>query len=88
MALLLAAAGSSGGSGSGSATAGIGLLVFLGLAAACFFLFRSMTKQLKKVPDSFDEPRLPEPADPADDALAAAALQHPQQTSERPDASR
>ena len=69
--LLLAAASSTAGTaGQKPATAGLGLLVFLALAAVCFFLFRSMNKQIKKVPDSFDEPRLPEPADPADDALA------------------
>lgn len=55
---------------SNAPTAGLGLLVFLALAAACVFLFRSMNKQLKKVPDRFEEERLPEPADPADDALA------------------
>ena len=33
----------------------IGFLVVLGLAVACFLLFRSMTKHLRKVPKSFDE---------------------------------
>lgn len=53
---------------------GIGLVVILGLIAACVFLFRSLNKQLRKLPPTFDAtepPRLPEPADPADDALAA-----------------
>jgi uncharacterized iron-regulated membrane protein len=58
-----------------NASSGLGLLVVLALVVACVFLFRSLTKQLKKLPPTFDAvepPRLPEPADPADDALAAA----------------
>jgi hypothetical protein len=54
---------------------GIGLVVILALIAATIFLFRSLSRQLKKLPPTFDadnEPRLPEPADPRDDALAAA----------------
>ena len=34
----------------------IGLLVVLVLCALCVLLFRSMTKQLKRVPSSFDTP--------------------------------
>jgi hypothetical protein len=34
----------------------IGLLVILLLGVAVFFLLRSFTRQLKKVPDSFDPP--------------------------------
>jgi len=33
----------------------IGFLVVLGLAVACFLLFRSMNKHLRKVPESFDD---------------------------------
>lgn len=33
----------------------IGFLVVLALAGACFLLFRSMSKHLRKVPKSFDE---------------------------------
>jgi hypothetical protein len=54
---------------------GIGLVVILALIGGSIFLFRSLTKQLKKLPPTFDpgnEQRLPEPADPRDDALAAA----------------
>lgn len=54
---------------------GLGLLIILALIVACIFLFRSLNHQLKKLPPTFDAeepPRLPEPADPADDALAAA----------------
>lgn len=45
----------------------IGLLVILLLGIATFFLLRSFTRQLKKVPDTFDAP---EPA-PAGSAGAA-----------------
>jgi hypothetical protein len=34
----------------------IGFLVVLGLVVACVFLFRSMTRHLRKVPKTFDEP--------------------------------
>lgn len=57
------------------------LVIILALITACVFLFRSMSKQLKKVPRSFDEPHLPEPADPADDATAL--LPHPDQPAGR-----
>ena len=40
----------SGGLGAGM----IGFLVVLVLVAACVFLFRSMSKHLRKVPKSFD----------------------------------
>ena len=43
----------------------LGLVVILFLAAAMVFLYRSMTKQLKKVPASFDPPA--EEAEPEDD---------------------
>jgi hypothetical protein len=52
-------------------SSGFGLLIFVLLVAAVIFLFRSMNKQLRRVPPTFDE-HLPEPADPADDAVAAA----------------
>lgn len=34
----------------------LGLLVISLLALAAFFLFRSMTKQIRKIPPSFDPP--------------------------------
>ena len=38
-------------------TAGlIGFLVILALVVAAVFLFRSMTKHMRRVPDRFDEP--------------------------------
>lgn len=37
----------------------IGFLVVLVLAIGAVFLFRSMTKHLRKVPESFDKPQLP-----------------------------
>ena len=54
---------------------GIGLVIILALAGASVFLFRSMSKKLRRLPPTFDAeepPRLPEPPDPADDAVAAA----------------
>ena len=33
----------------------IGFLVVLGLVVACVFLFRSMSRHLRKVPKSFDD---------------------------------
>ena len=43
--------------GSGGLGAGfIAFLVVLALVASCFFLFRSMTRHLRKVPPSFDPP--------------------------------
>jgi hypothetical protein len=71
-------------------SSGFGLVIFLLLVAAVIFLFRSMNKQLRRVPPTFDE-RLPEPADPADDAVAAARGEAPRadqavdQGIERPD---
>jgi hypothetical protein len=34
----------------------IAFVVVLALAIACYFLFRSMSRHLKKVPASFDQP--------------------------------
>jgi hypothetical protein len=49
----------------------IGFLVVLGLVVAAIFLFRSMSKHLRKVPSSFDDPNnnphstvTPPPKDP------------------------
>lgn len=42
----------------------VGLLVVLVLGAVCVFLFRSMTKQLRRVPRSFDPPPAPTSAPP------------------------
>lgn len=44
----------------------IGLLIVVVLLIATLFLLRSMNKQLKKVPDSFD-PKDPEPDQAADE---------------------
>lgn len=44
-------------SGSGDLGAGfIAFVVVVVLAIACYFLFRSMTRHLRKVPASFDPP--------------------------------
>ncbi|OBK16082.1 hypothetical protein [Mycobacterium asiaticum] len=48
----------------------IGLVVVVLLIVATFFLVRSMNKQLKKVPESFD-PQHPEPDQAADDGTDA-----------------
>jgi len=50
--------------GDGALGAGfIAFLVVVALSVACYFLFRSMTRHLGKVPKSFDRPP---PADPDD----------------------
>ena len=56
---------------SGGLGAGLtGFLVTIGLVVACVFLFRSMSKHLRKVPKSFDETNeeatTPPPRDPGD----------------------
>lgn len=44
-------------SGDGALGAGfIAFMVVVALSVACYFLFRSMTKHLRKVPASFDPP--------------------------------
>jgi hypothetical protein len=44
-------------SGDGALGAGfIAFIVVVALSVACYFLFRSMTKHLRKVPASFDPP--------------------------------
>ncbi|GAA4540365.1 hypothetical protein [Mycobacterium paraffinicum] len=48
----------------------IGLLIVVVLLIATLFLLRSMNKQLKKVPDSFD-PKHPEPDQAADEGTDA-----------------
>ncbi|OBI93218.1 hypothetical protein [Mycobacterium asiaticum] len=48
----------------------IGLVVVVLLIVATFFLVRSMNKQLKKVPESFDRQH-PEPDQAADDGTDA-----------------
>jgi hypothetical protein len=43
--------------GDGALGAGfIAFIVVLALSVACYFLFRSMTRHLRKVPASFDPP--------------------------------
>jgi hypothetical protein len=43
--------------GSGGLGAGfIAFVVVLALVISCFFLFRSMTRHLRKVPPTFDSP--------------------------------
>jgi hypothetical protein len=49
----------------------IGFLVVLVLVIAVYFLYRSMNRHLKNVPDTFDpmgQVRVPEPAEPAQPA--------------------
>jgi hypothetical protein len=48
----------------------LGLLVIVLLLVATLFLLRSMNRQLKKVPDSFD-PQHPEPDQAADEGTDA-----------------
>lgn len=45
----------------------IALVVILLLAIACYFLFRSMTRHLRKVREQFPETKRSEPADPRDE---------------------
>jgi hypothetical protein len=47
--------------GEGAKAGPIALLVILLLCTACYFLFRSMTKHLKKVRDDFPSELPPEP---------------------------
>jgi hypothetical protein len=55
--LLTAGAGRVLASGDGDLGAGfIAFVVVLALGIACYFLFRSMTRHLRKVPASFDAP--------------------------------
>ncbi|HEX3824338.1 MAG TPA: hypothetical protein VHV79_07730 [Mycobacteriales bacterium] len=47
-------------SGDGDLGAGfIAFVVVVALSVACYFLFRSMTRHLRKVPASFDPPTAP-----------------------------
>jgi hypothetical protein len=55
--LLAVGAGRALASGDGDLGAGfIAFVVVVALAIACYFLFRSMTHHLRKVPASFDPP--------------------------------
>jgi hypothetical protein len=57
----------------------VGLLVVVLLVIATLFLIRSMNRQLKKVPESFD-PKHPEPdqaADEGTDAVGGSPEQRP-----------
>lgn len=45
----------------------IALAVILVLCVACYFLFRSMTRHLRKVREQFPETKRSEPADPRDE---------------------
>jgi hypothetical protein len=56
---LLAAAGAGRVLASGDGDLGAGFIAFVvvvALGIACYFLFRSMTRHLRKVPASFDAP--------------------------------
>lgn len=53
----------------------IGLLVIVLLLIATLFLLRSMNKQLKKVPESFD-PKHPEPDQAADEGTDTVGPPH------------
>ena len=44
----------------------LGLVVILVLCVACYFLFKSMSKHLKRVREDFPETLPPEPARPSD----------------------
>jgi hypothetical protein len=57
--------------GEGAKAGPIALLVILLLCTACYFLFRSMTKHLKKVRDEF--PGEPPPEPPSDRPPEATA---------------
>ena len=64
--------------GEGAKAGPIALLVILLLCTACYFLFRSMTKHLKKVRDEFPgEP----PAEPPSDRPPEAPAEPPQRSS-------
>jgi hypothetical protein len=47
------------GGDSGLGAGFIGFMIVVVLGIACFFLFRSMTRHLGKVPSSFDAPAAP-----------------------------
>jgi hypothetical protein len=53
-------------SGEAKKSGPIGLAVILILCVACYFLFKSMSRHMRKVREQFpgEEPRLPEPDDP------------------------
>src|ERR1700753_4058223 len=59
-------------SGEGWKSGPLGLLVILLLCVACYFLFKSMSKHLKRVREEF-----PEPAAPAPSAKGAADSPRP-----------
>jgi hypothetical protein len=64
--------------GEGAKAGPIALLVILLLCTACYFLFRSMTKHLKKVRDEFPgEP----PPEPPSDLPSEASAEPPQRPS-------
>jgi len=46
----------------------VGLFVVLALCFVVYFLYRSMTKHLRRVPGSFDEPTAPDAPATKDDA--------------------
>jgi len=60
----------------------LGLLVVVLLLIATLFLLRSMNRQLKKVPESFD-PQHPEPDQAADEGTDTIA-ERPEQTNGAP----
>jgi hypothetical protein len=60
----------------------LGLLVVVLLLIATLFLLRSMNRQLKKVPESFD-PAHPEPDQAADEGTDTV-VEHPGQTNGSP----
>jgi hypothetical protein len=53
----------------------LGLLTILVLGVACYFLWRSMNRHLKKVPESFDEPAAGKPGSAATGSTAAKAAE-------------
>jgi hypothetical protein len=67
----------------------VGLLIIVLLLIATLLLLRSMNRQLKKVPESFD-PKHPEPDQAADertDTVGETPEQGPERAPEQPNAS-
>lgn len=62
----------------------LGLLVVVLLLIATLFLLRSMNKQLKKVPESFD-PKHPEPDQAADEGTDTVGPPHDEAPGRRTD---
>jgi hypothetical protein len=55
-------------SGSGLGAGFIAFLIVLALCVSSFFLFRSMSRHMRKVPDSFEPPSTPKDGNERTDA--------------------